>query len=182
MTDETKRIILDAALKIFAKEGYNSATTRNIANQSGFSEITLFRKFETKEKLFKEAMSVNHEILQETCISLMEDLEKIEDPEEFLREYIKRMAVFYHENFEFFNIMVTEDNLHVDSDMGDFGDVLSEFVSENIGNTCCEVTSIVFTINTFIYTLNLDIFHGINSDGYEDNIKRFTNNMVRCLR
>ena len=181
MTDETKRKILDAALKIFAKEGYNSATTRSIANQSGFSEITLFRKFETKEKLFKEAMSVNHEILQEKCMSLMEDLEKIEDPEEFLREYIRRMAVFYRENFEFFNIMVTEDNVHVDSDMGDFGDVLSAFVSENINNTCCEVTSIVIAINTFIYTLNLDIFHGINNNGYEENIERFTNNMVRCL-
>jgi AcrR family transcriptional regulator len=182
MTDETKTKILDAALKIFAKEGYNSATTRSIANQSGFSEITLFRKFETKEKLFKEAMSVNHKKLQEKCITLMDDLEKIDDPEQFLREYIKRMAVFYRENFEFFNIMVTEDNRHIDSDMGDFGDVMSQFVAENIDNSCCEITSIVLAINTFIYTVNLDIFHGINNGGYEDKIEMFTNNMVKCLR
>ena len=83
MTDETKRKILDAALKIFAKEGYNSSTTRSIAKESGFSEITLFRKFETKEKLFKEAMKVNNEELQLKCITLMEDLEKIDDPEAF---------------------------------------------------------------------------------------------------
>jgi hypothetical protein len=39
----------------------------------------------------------------------------------------------------------------------------------------------VIAINTFIYTINLDIFHGINTDGYDDLIKGFTNNMVRCL-
>ncbi|MTK63201.1 MAG: TetR/AcrR family transcriptional regulator [Methanobacterium sp.] len=181
MMDETKTKILDAALNIFAKEGYNSATTRSIASKSGFSEITLFRKFETKENLFKEAMSVNYEKLQAKCITLMEDLEKIDNPEQFLREYIKRMAVFYRENFEFFNILVTEDNVHIDSEMGDFGDLMSQFVSENIDNSCCEVTSIVLAINTFIYTLNLDIFHGIGDDGYEDKIEQFTNNMVKCL-
>jgi len=181
MTDETKRKILDAALKIFAKEGYNSSTTRSIAKESGFSEITLFRKFETKEKLFKEAMKVNNEELQLKCITLMEDLEKIDDPEAFLREYIKIMAVFYRENFNFFNIMVTEDNIHIDSEMGKFGDSLSDFVSEHIDKSCCEVTSIVIAINTFIYTLNLEIFHGINTNEYNDMIKRFTNNMVRCL-
>ena len=181
MTDETKRKILDAALKIFAREGYNSATTRNIANESGFSEITLFRKFGNKEKLFKEAMKVNHDELQQKCITLMEDLDKIEDPETFLREYIKKIAVFYHENFDFFNIMVTEDNIHIDSDMGEFGDSLSEFVSEHINESCCEVTSIVIAINTFIYTLNLEFFHGIKTDGYEDMIKLFTNNMIKCL-
>lgn len=182
MTDETKRKILDAALKIFAKEGYHSATTRNIANESGFSEITLFRKFETKENLFLEAMNVNYEELKKTCITLMEDLEKIEDPEEFLRAYIKRMAIFYSENFEFFNIMVTEDNIHIDAEMGNFGDSMSEFVSENIRNSCCEVTSIVMAVNTYIYTLNLEIFHGINKDEYDDNIQKFTNNIVKCLR
>lgn len=181
MTDETKRKILDAALKIFAREGYNSATTRNIANESGFSEITLFRKFESKEKLFKEAMSVNNEKLQEKCITLMEDLEKIEDPEQFFREYIKRMAIFYRENFDFFNIMVTEDNIHIDSKMGNFGDSISEFVAQNIKNICCEVTSMVIAINTFIYTINLEIFHGKNTENYDDIIERFTNNMVKCL-
>jgi len=181
MTDKTKRKILDAALKIFAKEGYNSSTTRNIAKESGFSEITLFRKFETKEKLFKEAIAVNNEELQLKCITLMEDLERIKDSEAFLREYIKKIAIFYRENFDFFNIMVTEDNAHIDSDMGKFGDSLSEFVSEHIDKSCCEITSIVIAINTFIYTLNLEIFHGINTDEFDDMINRFTNNMVQCL-
>ena len=95
MTEKTKNKILDAALKIFAKEGYKSATTLSIAHESGFSEITLFRKFETKENLFNEAMTCNHEKLQKNCLSIVKDLDqKFDDPKEFLENYIKRIALF----------------------------------------------------------------------------------------
>lgn len=47
MADETKQKILDAALKIFAEKGYKGATTMSIAEEAGFSEKTLFRKFKT---------------------------------------------------------------------------------------------------------------------------------------
>lgn len=52
MTEETREIIMGAALKIFAEEGYVGAKTRIIAKEAGFSEMTLFRKFKSKEKLF----------------------------------------------------------------------------------------------------------------------------------
>lgn len=183
MTDETKQKIMDAALKVFAKEGYKSATTRSIAHESGFSEITLFRKFETKENLFKESMSLNHKKLQENCIKIIDDLDqKFDDPQEFLREYIKRMAIFFRENFEFFNLMVTEDNLHIDVEMGNFGNFMGEFIGRNIKKSCSEATTIAITINTFIYLLNLDITHGINTEDFDDLLTNFTNNMILCLK
>ena len=43
--DKTERKILDAALKIFAERGYDGAKTKLIAEKSGFTEMTLFRKF-----------------------------------------------------------------------------------------------------------------------------------------
>jgi len=51
-TDEK---ILDAALAILAREGYGGATTRKIAEEAGINEVTLFRKFKSKENLLKEA-------------------------------------------------------------------------------------------------------------------------------
>ncbi len=183
MVDETKRKILDASLKVFAREGYKSATTRSIANESGFSEITLFRKFETKKKLFDEAMRVNHEKLQENCITIIEDLnQKFEEPEQFLREYIKRMAIFFKENFEFFNMMVTEDNLHIDVEMGNFSVSMGEFIARNIKNSCCNISTIAITINTFIYILNLEISHGLNKEEFDNLVAKFTNNMLNCLK
>jgi AcrR family transcriptional regulator len=55
-TDET---ILDAALAVLAREGYGGATTKKIADEAGINEVTLFRKFKSKENLIKEAKSLS---------------------------------------------------------------------------------------------------------------------------
>src|SRR5882724_8443862 len=43
--------LLDAATRIFARDGLNGATTRAIARQAGVNEVTLFRLFQSKENL-----------------------------------------------------------------------------------------------------------------------------------
>jgi len=63
MTDKTEQKILGAALKIFSEKGFKGATTRVIAQESGFSELTLFRKFETKENLIKCVLTKNRETI-----------------------------------------------------------------------------------------------------------------------
>ena len=50
--DETRTILLDAALEIFSEKGFNGATTRTIAKKAGVNEVTLFRHFGTKDSLF----------------------------------------------------------------------------------------------------------------------------------
>jgi AcrR family transcriptional regulator len=55
-TDEK---ILDAALAILAREGYGGATTKKIAEEAGINEVTLFRKFKSKENLMKEAKKLS---------------------------------------------------------------------------------------------------------------------------
>jgi AcrR family transcriptional regulator len=44
--------IVDAALAAFSRHGYRGATTRQLARAAGITEVTLFRHFATKEKLF----------------------------------------------------------------------------------------------------------------------------------
>ncbi len=61
-TDETcstRDKILETALRLFSKEGYLGATTREIAREAGIAEVTLFRHFPSKEKLFEETISAN---------------------------------------------------------------------------------------------------------------------------
>jgi AcrR family transcriptional regulator len=50
--DTTRGRIINAAAAIFASEGYARATTRQIARESGLSEMTLFRHFGSKQNLF----------------------------------------------------------------------------------------------------------------------------------
>ena len=55
----TDQNILDAALKVFSTEGYAGATTRKIAQEANVTEVTLFRKFQSKENLLKEVLNKN---------------------------------------------------------------------------------------------------------------------------
>jgi AcrR family transcriptional regulator len=43
--------LLEAATRIFARDGLSGATTREIARAAGVNEVTLFRHFHTKENL-----------------------------------------------------------------------------------------------------------------------------------
>jgi len=52
-TLDTKERLLGATMKLVSEKGYLGATTREIAHQAGVSEITLFRHFGSKEKLFE---------------------------------------------------------------------------------------------------------------------------------
>lgn len=49
-TDARQRL-LDAALELFCRYGYDGASTRAIARRAGVNEVTLFRLFKTKEKV-----------------------------------------------------------------------------------------------------------------------------------
>jgi AcrR family transcriptional regulator len=50
--DATRERILDTAGRVFAENGYTRATTRALAAAAGITEVTLFRHFGSKEKLF----------------------------------------------------------------------------------------------------------------------------------
>ncbi|MFH1146750.1 MAG: TetR/AcrR family transcriptional regulator [Pseudomonadota bacterium] len=48
--------LLDAGLKLMSEKGYLGATTRGIAQAAGVTELTLFRHFGSKERLFEEVL------------------------------------------------------------------------------------------------------------------------------
>lgn len=53
--DHTADRILNATIKILDKEGWEGATTKRIAAEAGVNEVTLFRKFKTKQLLLEAA-------------------------------------------------------------------------------------------------------------------------------
>ncbi len=72
--NDTEQKILDAALRVFASEGYAGATTRRIAQEADVSEVTLFRKFQSKENLLRQVIIKNRGI----SISALDSLFPIE--------------------------------------------------------------------------------------------------------
>ena len=59
--------LLHAAAAVFAREGLQGATTRVIAREAEVSEVTLFRLFESKERLLGE-------VLAQICLEQSESL------------------------------------------------------------------------------------------------------------
>ena len=53
---EPRRLLLDAARELFARQDYRSTTTREIAEAAGVTEHLLFRNFGSKAALFREAL------------------------------------------------------------------------------------------------------------------------------
>ncbi len=48
--------VFTAVSKVFTKWGYENSTTKGLAEAAGIHEATLFRKYQSKEKLFIKAM------------------------------------------------------------------------------------------------------------------------------
>jgi AcrR family transcriptional regulator len=55
--EETDSRIVAATLELLGKVGHRGTTTRGIAERAGVNEVTLFRRFGSKESLEREAIS-----------------------------------------------------------------------------------------------------------------------------
>lgn len=180
MTDKTKQKILDAALTVFAKEGYKSATTRSIAEESGFTEMTLFRKFDTKENLFDAAIVQNNERFQKDFMDLMEDLQEFDSSREFLETYIKRLENYFNDNFEFLSLMVNEDKNKIEIDMGKFNLMIGNYLQNYLKSDEIDSTALGFLINTFLYRNTLEKYKGRRVDN--DAIEKLIDNISLCIK
>ncbi|MEQ8905726.1 helix-turn-helix domain-containing protein [Ekhidna sp.] len=84
MTEKQEKI-LNAALTLFAEEGYRSTSTSKVAKSAGVSEGLIFRHFGNKEGLLEAIIKLGEERAKE----LFADIVLEPDPKELLRKYIE---------------------------------------------------------------------------------------------
>lgn len=102
--DTTSRILL-ASIELFGKQGYHGTTTRAIAERAGVAELTLFRRFKTKENLARELFLLVRDHLMEV---LEEDVEKADSKEGRLKSFLLAMRGFiesFPEEFRFLHLI-----------------------------------------------------------------------------
>ena len=104
---ETRDRILEAALKVFSRDGFSGATTREIARVAKVNEVTLFRYFKNKQELLRQAVlcsaSRYDQVFAEASLESPEDLHrtvhsfaqayatKLRDNEDLVRSFIGEM-------------------------------------------------------------------------------------------
>jgi AcrR family transcriptional regulator len=107
--NDTREKLLEATLELISEKGYLGASTREIASRAGVSELTLFRKFGKKEKLFEEVLQT-----QTFLPRLRELLESVEELpcEKVLETVGTKFIETLKERKKFVKIMVTEINIY----------------------------------------------------------------------
>ena len=81
--DLTRNRILSAAQRVFARDGFQGATTREIAREAGVNEVTVFRHFHTREELL-------HATLKNSCASVDALVQPVESWQEDLSGRLER--------------------------------------------------------------------------------------------
>lgn len=102
--------IIEAAAKLFARQGYHATSTRQIAQLAGVGENTLFRQFDHKEELFwstlrhySSGLKLRRDLLEgmEHCrppeIVLPKIIEQLNDTASFKPELLRMIAVAFLE-------------------------------------------------------------------------------------
>ncbi len=70
--EERRRQILEAALAVFTRKGFNAAKVSDVAAQAGVSQGTIYWYFDSKEDLLQEALLFFFENLDQEIVSTLE--------------------------------------------------------------------------------------------------------------
>ncbi|HML04743.1 MAG TPA: TetR/AcrR family transcriptional regulator [Methanobacterium sp.] len=181
MVDKTEQKIMEAALKVFSENGYKGATTRVIANESGFNELTLFRRFKNKENLFNRVLTQNSQKLKEEFVSSFGDA-KFENSEDFLKAFIKDLKMIIEKNFELIHLLDKEPGEKSDALKEELVNFLSTYAEKNIQNEKIDYKALVISIFALVYTLILSKHHGDTFMDQDEVLEGFINNTIMCIR
>src|SRR5476651_1872439 len=96
---DTRQRILDAAGRIFGRDGVSGATTREIARVAKVNEVTLFRYFKNKNELLRQVVLQSckryEQVFAEASVETPGDLRHM------VRTYAGTYAQKLHDNEDF---------------------------------------------------------------------------------
>jgi AcrR family transcriptional regulator len=179
MTDTTEQKILESALKLFAEKGYKGATTRLIANETGFTEVTIYRKFKNKDNLFRTVLvHYNEKMMKEINSIFVQD--EFESKRDFLDTLVHNLVDLGKNNFEFIQITINDSSKMSGNFLKEFVDSLSVYVEKNIQNDKIDYRIFLFSIISFVYFYIQD--YGITFPDQDKAIKNFIDNLVTEIK
>lgn len=117
-SSETQDKILDAAIMHFSRRGYHGTKTADIAKDSGVSEGTVFKYFNTKKDILTSVLNkIVREIIPGIAFGSPEEFEKLAasaNPRDEIKAVIKGKVEKINQNISAFKIMINELPFHED--------------------------------------------------------------------
>ena len=103
MKDKTDQII-KASISVFVKKGYIAATTKEIAAKANVAEVTLYRKFGTKQNLFEYSVKSITEDKFSTVLDFNEDISTIG----FIKQLLDNRLFVVSKNIKVVRMLISE--------------------------------------------------------------------------
>ena len=93
MVDEstTEGAILDAAVTLFARQGYARTTIKQIAGKAGVNSALLYYYFESKERLYREVL---RRLLSQLAAAASREMPPMSEPEDAIRGFVHLQVAF----------------------------------------------------------------------------------------
>src|SRR5438093_9194390 len=86
--EDKRRLILDAAVRVFARKGYHSSRVGDIAEEAGVAHGLLYHYFESKEALLEA-------VFRDTWSTIVDSIREIEARGEAASEQLRRVAALF---------------------------------------------------------------------------------------
>lgn len=104
----TDHSILEAAMRVFVKEGYDGATTKSIAAEAGVNEVTLFRKFKSKENILRAVIIYNRDSALDTLNFIFINRTEKTDLYTSLIQLSQNLISFMNERIDLMILLLSE--------------------------------------------------------------------------
>ena len=104
---ERREQLIQVAVDLFSRKGFNGTTTREIAAAAGVTEAIIFRHFETKEQLYTAIIDqkVNSPITAEWIADLRTAMNR-DDDEAVIRQLIRAIILTHKTDPKFERLML----------------------------------------------------------------------------
>lgn len=172
--EERRQKILDSAMKVFIKKGYNGATTLDIAKEADVAEVTLFRYFSSKKEIFMEGIDpILITTLKESIVSV-NGLEPIEKLKYILEDRIKLIS----DHHEVIKLILLESQVNPEvaniNYIGKISSLLKESIEDSgvdLKNEDITLRLLMGSILSFLYLPEVD----------ESKIEQFIDSFVMTM-
>ncbi len=128
---ETRSRILKAALRLFARRGYDGTTTRDLAEAAGVAEGTLFRYFSNKKAILIEVVSHGW---VELLTDLLTELSEM-GSYKAVAQVMRRRMLHLHQNADLLRVCFMEAQFHPE---------LRDRIQSEVINKMTDVTEVFF--------------------------------------
>ncbi len=108
MKEDTRKIIMETAVKLFAEKGFKDTSISKIANEADVGKGTIYWHFDSKEDLFFSIIKEKGKIYFDKVLQLdRSDL----SPEDVIYKYIKGRIEFIAKNYKLAEMLINNNDV-----------------------------------------------------------------------